>query len=187
MFDIWFPTVVYKFDNLDNKNKNKQISWIDKQTKLTRTYFQQVNTSHLKQEVHKQEEFIDLFKIIKSHLDIFLEKFGYSKEVIKKINVSQSWYNVSHENDYINKHIHPNSIVSGAFYLQSNENDKIFFHSQDDMIMQPDQVNPFSYKHCEYSCNVNRLLLFKSNVPHSTSKQIKGKKIVISFNTTYEI
>ncbi len=187
MFDIWFPTIIYKIDNLDNVDIIKQINWIEEQDQTHRNDLQQVETSHLQLNVHDKKEFINLFKRIKSHIDIYLKALGYSKEQVDKVKISQSWFNVSSQGDYLNKHIHPNSIVSGAYYLKSEPDDKIFFHANDDMIMQPETFNPYSFKHCEYNCNRDRLLLFKSNVPHSTNQKTKGSKIVLSFNTIYEI
>ena len=84
---------------------------------------------------------------------------------------------ISSKTDSLAKHIHPGSIVSGAFYVESSPTDHIYFYRTDDMILPPNNHNKYSTKYVSYPCTPNQLILFKSNLNHSTGAQKEGKKI----------
>ncbi len=183
MIDLWFPSCVYRIDKLDNNNIKNQISVLEKHSEFVRTEFNEVDSSYDIKDVHNNTEFESLFSKINYHIDQFRKELGYTKKII----IHHSWFNVSFNGDYVSQHIHPGSIISGAYYLECNSvNDKIFFHKNNDMTLPPDNLNPLNFKSCEYECTVDRLLLFKSNLPHSTSKQKGKRKIVLSFNTKFD-
>ena len=50
------------------------------------------------------------------------------------------------------------------------------------MTQPPETYNELSYEYCSYHCKEAKLILFKSNLNHSTNKQTGKEKIVISFN-----
>ena len=54
------------------------------------------------------------------------------------------------------------------------------------MILPPSNPNSLSTKYVAYPCLENELLIFKSNLNHSTGAKKDGKKIVISFNIGYK-
>ena len=52
------------------------------------------------------------------------------------------------------------------------------------MTREPEQFNNLSADRVEYKCTENTLLLFKSDLPHSTNLQTGEEKITISFNVS---
>jgi|694.fasta_scaffold37530_8 uncharacterized protein (TIGR02466 family) len=181
--DTWFPKSIYVLENFNTNNiklYEKEIKKLKSNKK--RTDYIQVDSSHHIESLHKQEVFKNLFDDIKKHILIFLKNLGYNNNSLLKMDFNESWYNISKPGDYLIKHIHPNSIISGAYYLKSNKDDFITFFDNDSMILSPNNYNELSYEYCNYECIPGRLLLFKSNLNHSTNKQIGKEKIVISFN-----
>jgi uncharacterized protein (TIGR02466 family) len=181
--DTWFPKSIYvveKFNEKNIKTYEKNIKKLKSNKK--RNNYIQVDSSHQIDSLHDKEIFKDLFKDIKFHVDAYLKKLGYDEKIINNIYFNESWYNISKPGDYLIKHIHPNSIISGAYYLKSNKDDFITFFDNDSMVLGPNNYNELSYEYCSYECTQGKLLLFKSNINHSTNKQIGKEKIVISFN-----
>ena len=64
------------------------------------------------------------------------------------------------------------------------DDDKIYFHNYDEMTREPEHFNNLSTDRVEYKCTENTLLLFKSDLPHSTNLQTGEEKITISFNVS---
>jgi uncharacterized protein (TIGR02466 family) len=181
--DTWFPKSIYVVENFNIDNirlYEKEIKKLKSNKK--RNDYIQVDSSHQIDSLHKKEIFINLFNDIKKHILTFLKNLGYDDSTLLKMDFNESWYNISKPGDYLIKHIHPNSIISGAYYLKSNKNDFITFFDNDNMILSPINYNELSYEYCSYECTPGKLLLFKSNLNHSTNKQIGKEKIVISFN-----
>ena len=54
------------------------------------------------------------------------------------------------------------------------------------MILPPSNPNFLSTKYVTYPCTEDQLLIFKSNLNHSTGVKKEGKKLVISFNIGYK-
>jgi uncharacterized protein (TIGR02466 family) len=181
--DTWFPKSIYVVENFNIDNirlYEKEIKKLKSNKK--RNDYIQVDSSHQIELLHNKEIFINLFNDIKKHILTFLKNLGYDDNILLKMDFNESWYNISKPGDYLIKHIHPNSIISGAYYLKSNKNDSITFFDNDNMILSPINYNELSYEYCSYECTPGKLLLFKSNLNHSTNKQIGKEKIVISFN-----
>jgi len=181
--DTWFPKSIYVVE----KFNVEKIDLYEKQIKKLkinkkRNNYIEVDTSHQVESLHDKEIFKELFEDIKIHVDVYLKNLGYNESIIKQTNFIESWYNISKPGDYLIKHIHPNSIISGAYYLKSNKDDFITFFNSDDMTLQPTNYNSLSYEYCNYECTAGKLLLFKSNLNHSTNRQKGKEKIVISFN-----
>jgi hypothetical protein len=102
-------------------------------------------------------ELIGLKKIIQKHID------DYSSRPLKIIN---SWFNISNSGNELKPHNHPQSIVSGAFYLSGKV----------PLIFPDRQVEPYP----------GLLVIFSSDLVHYTESE-KHQRVVISFNTDYEL
>ena len=182
-----FPIPIYKvFLDLDKKDIKKRIAKINQEHNLNRNEILNVDTSHNVYDLTNDNFFKPLLNTFLDHSKLFLEHLGYDKNFLDRCFLESSWFNISYKNDSLAKHIHPGSIVSGAFYIESNIGDNIYFHRQDDMILPPSNPNSLSTKHVAYPCLENELLIFKSNLNHSTGAKKDGKKIVISFNIGYK-
>lgn len=105
-------------------------------------------------------ELIGLKKIIQKHLK------EYHPKPLKIIN---SWFNTMNVGDELKIHKHEESVVSGAFYVRIGENSV-------PLIFSTEQVKPKN----------GLLVLFPSEMDHYTEPE-KEKRIVISFNTDYEL
>ena len=180
--DKWFPKSIYHVDNMHTNELSKYIREIKKIKNTKRTLLIDVDSSHHLEEVHSKKCFEELFKDILNHCKNYAMHLGYSKEHCDKLRIVNSWFNVSNKGDSLLKHIHPISLFSGVFYLKSNNDDFITFYKEDDMSQPPENYNELSYEYCSYHCKEAKLILFKSNLNHSTNKQIGKEKIVISFN-----
>ena len=102
-------------------------------------------------------ELLGLKKIIQKHID------DYSSRPLKIIN---SWFNISNSGNELKPHNHPQSIVSGAFYLSGKV----------PLIFPNEKVEPYS----------GLLVIFLSDLVHYTEPE-KEQRVVISFNTDYEL
>lgn len=180
--DKWFPKSIYSVNNLHKEYLSSYIKEVKKIKNTKKTFYIDVNSSHLLEEIHNKNTFKNLFKDILEHCKNYAGHLGYSKESCDKLCIINSWFNISSKGDSLLKHIHPASLFSGAFYLKSNKDDYINFFKEDDMTIPPENYNELSYEYCSYECTAGRLLLFKSNLNHSTNKQNGKEKIVVSFN-----
>jgi len=184
----WFPKSVYikkefksvdECTDLDTAIKNLNL-------KLRRDYFQ-VDTSHDIDRLHNHNRFKTLFDDIMIHCKAYLNEYGYNENFLEQLEFGDTWFNISKPGDFLYKHIHPNSLISGAFYVKTNPEDKIMFHKEDDMTTPPTEQTELSIGNYEYPCETGSLMIFKSNLNHSTNIQIGEEKIVISFNCFLKI
>jgi uncharacterized protein (TIGR02466 family) len=183
--ETWFPTSVYVYENLLSldylEDLYKQIIHLSKIYKLKRTTDLEVDSIHTIKNLTENSNFDLLKDYLTEHSKIYAFELGYSKDICDKLFVEQIWFNISKKEDFLMKHIHPGSILSGAFYIKSNKEDRIRFYAEKSSILKPTDFNNLSYEYCDYKCDVNSLLLFKSDLYHSTNKA-NGEKVVISFN-----
>jgi uncharacterized protein (TIGR02466 family) len=179
--DLWFPEPIYVVESLGNKNIEQHKIVLNKHKKFFRNEFKDVDSTHKINNLHDDDNFKHLFYLIYEHLDKFRIKLGYESPL--KINMS--WFNVSFKGDFLSQHIHNGSVLSGAYYLESGNDDKIYFHKTLPTHVEPQKYNVLNFEYCSYKCKVDSLLLFKSNLPHSTPRQLSNKKIVLSFNAGF--
>jgi len=99
--------------------------------------------------------------IIKQYIRLFCVKYEIAP--LKFIN---SWYNITDAGNELKPHNHPQSIVSGAFYLSGKV----------PLIFPDEKVEPYS----------GLLVIFSSDLVHYTEPE-KEQRVVISFNTDYEL
>lgn len=181
--ETWFPKSIYILPELKKEKLKIYEDYLKNlNIKTKRTDIFEVESSHDILNLHKSEIFKDLFENIFDNCKIFLKELGYVQKIIDNLKIENSWYNISYEGDYLQKHIHPNSLLSGVYYIKSNDDDFITFFDNDDMLTSYPENNYLNFKSCKYKCAPGNLLLFKSNLNHSTNKQKGKEKIVISFN-----
>jgi uncharacterized protein (TIGR02466 family) len=176
-----FPKPVYQVDNLlEDKLTYYETVMKNNSINLNRNDYHYVDSSYQIENLHTKKEFVDLFNIIIIHSKEFLTQLGYDN--LENIKVLNSWFNISKQNDYLQKHIHNGSLLSGAFYIKSDVNDVINFYDLIDVTQVPERTNSISYSQYELECRPGRLLLFKSSLEHGTPRQKSKEKIVVSFN-----
>jgi uncharacterized protein (TIGR02466 family) len=142
-----------------------------------------VDSTHTtNQSLHHDPVFEPLVTAIYDHATEYLKELGYF-QVLEFIKIDAMWTNISVAGDFLYPHVHGNSIISGAFYIKTNYDSKIkFFNDIADMMPHPIIPNDLSATQYDFECIPGRMILFKSNLMHSTPKQTGGEKIVISFN-----
>ena len=73
------------------------------------------------------KEFADLKKFIKRQLDLYVH--GVLKITsAHNFYITQSWLNLTYQNQCHHRHNHSNSIISGVFYISTVKNDRIFVY-----------------------------------------------------------
>jgi uncharacterized protein (TIGR02466 family) len=182
----WFPKSIYVasnvlLDKLDSYEITIKQIIADKGTDANGML--SVKSTHkIDDQLHTREEFVDLVNYITVSARHFLVELGYTNILID-VKIANMWANISHENDFIFPHVHANSLLSGAFYIKKYPDSKIsFFNDIESIFPEPNIHNELNYPFCEYDCDPGRLMIWKSNFLHGTSRQTSGEKIVISFN-----
>jgi len=183
----WFPKSIYLVDGLliDQLPKfETRIKDIVNSSSTRRNGMLNVDSTHKVQEsLHTDIIFKDLVTELYNNTSLFLTELGYNQEFISNLKIGNMWANISREGDFLFPHVHPSSIVSGAFYIKKSTNSRIkFFDNLSNMFPRPQNSNLLNYDHCEYDCDPGRLIMFRSDLLHSTDKQQSGEKIVVSFN-----
>jgi uncharacterized protein (TIGR02466 family) len=118
----------------------------------------------------------------------YMSAYGYSHERIPQAYIQTMWFNISNKGDFLFPHIHPGSFISGAYYIKTSQENNILFHDENKNIYEdPEKINEFNTTINSVPCIPGRLLLFSSDLQHSTLMQInEGEKIVVSFNIILE-
>jgi uncharacterized protein (TIGR02466 family) len=180
-----FPVTVYK--TRINPNFNK------KQNLIINNYLKKLK----KNEGNKLS--IDSYVLENKYLKNFKNQLlffvkDYIFNVMKyqstiKPYVTQSWFNITNNNEYHHKHSHPNSFISGVFYLNADFNyDKIHTykpltktHSLDPTLQE---INYYNSSEWIFSVGTYDLILFPSYLEHRVDfKQGDNTRISLAFNT----
>jgi uncharacterized protein (TIGR02466 family) len=184
--NTWFPISIYKADNLlldKLPSYEKRIKEIITNTKISRTDMLNVDSTWGNTDISNDKSFDSLKQAICNGVLGYAEALGYDKKFLDSLVVDQIWANISKEGDYLYPHVHGQNVFSGAFYVKSYEGSKIRFHKDlADVQPIPKNGNMLNYMSCDYDCLPGRLLIFRSNLLHSTLKQTHGEKIAVSFN-----
>jgi uncharacterized protein (TIGR02466 family) len=116
----------------------------------------------------------------------------YIKEVIKiqevEVYITQSWVNITTENQSHHRHQHPNSFLSGVFYVEVDSTvDQIVFERDKNAFSLMTKVTEFNlFNSDSWAIGVKNgdLMLFSSDLAHLVpTKKESNKRISISFNT----
>ena len=179
----WFPKSIYHKKIFENKLIQIESHLKSFKYEKHKTFEFEVESSYTTNQnpLFKEKKLKNLFKEILESAKEYCIELGYSQAFCNKLKIESSWFNISRSGDYLQRHIHPNSFLSGAFYVKCDDKDFIRFYDED-MLVAPNNVNELSFTNTSYLCEPGTLLIFKSNLPHSTNKQISQEKIVISFN-----
>jgi uncharacterized protein (TIGR02466 family) len=146
----------------------------------------EVDSSFTIGSLHQRSEFLNLTSVIMNHCATYAQQLGYSKRQTTQLKMQNMWFNRSDQNDFLFPHSHNGSAFSGAFYLKTASKNQIQFHNYNNTAMIPDCLNDYSFTMFSLDCVPNQLLIFPSDLIHSTPKQItKGQKLVISFNILF--
>lgn len=109
-------------------------------------------------------ELQSLYLILQKYVKLYSQKYQISK--LRFIN---SWFNITYPGNELKIHNHGKIGLSGAFYVSVNKNSV-------PLIFTDVKIHPYP----------GLLLIFPSFLDHYTEKE-REKRIVISFNTDYEL
>ena len=193
--DLLFPLPIMIFDDLVldaelEKMKTWLIGHFEKHNSTRAQTFSPlatVNSSH-KWDPRLQDN-PELKPLVDKFLEaskLMLNEMGYV-ECAEHAIIKDMWAYIGDEGDYVQPHIHQNSIISGAYYLQVPDNCYLLFKDYTNMFKMPDRWNTINRIQEMYPLKDNRLLMFRSDAAHGTGKIPPGKqKITIAFNITFE-
>lgn len=104
--------------------------------------------------------------------DYFLKVYDPINPNDVKLKITQSWLNFTSNGKYHEKHKHYNSFMSGIIYINAyKDKDSIIFSKADTEFnwqIQCKESNPYNASHFHYSVNTGDILIFPSNLYHST-------------------
>lgn len=103
--------------------------------------------------------------------------------------VTQSWLNVTTQNQFHHRHYHQNSVVSGVYYIEAEGDDRIMFHRPGVSVLefQPQEWNPYNSQTWWLPVKTGDLLLFPSTLEHSVPNlQTDTRRVSLAFNTWFD-
>ena len=107
--------------------------------------------------------------------------------------IGNSWFNVLKKEGKVFPHQHNGSVISGAFYPLLEENScNLIFHSPLNTFFQSflsmdEKESKITNNLFKVPIKQNFLYLFPSTLMHETEKNKSNKRIVVSFNTKYDL
>lgn len=191
MIDLWFATPVYytyldKFlynnkDYIDFTNKIKEETPEVETNWRCPTYATLYVT-----DLREEELFKPLIQACKDHISLFASELSIVHEGIECID---AWVNVAEHKDFQEAHIHPNSHFSAVYYIKTPANcGRIVFKAPDDMYPVTVHTHTMlSAKTCHYEAEENKLIIFRSNVPHMVEANLSDESrmsIAMNFRLT---
>ena len=119
--------------------------------------------------------------------------FHYTQHPPKEteLYITQSWTNLTRQNDEHMGHSHANSLVSAVYYYQTN-NDKITFYNAlggglVQLLVASEHFNKYNAQSWTVDVKDNDLLIFPSKLSHSVpKKEHTGDRISLAYNTFFK-
>tara|TARA_B110000503_G_C7125408_1_gene404355 strand:+ start:429 stop:1076 length:648 start_codon:yes stop_codon:yes gene_type:complete len=192
--DLLFSKPVMTFDNIISDNELQFVNmWLKEHFRKnnstradTFSPLFTVNSSH-KWDPRLQDN-VELNELCNKFVEaskIMANKLGYI-ETAERLFIKDMWAYIGSPGDFVQTHLHQNSFISGAFYLQVPDNCKLIFKDYNNMFKMPDRWNDINKIQNFYDLIPNRLLLFRSDLPHGTPVIPAGvDKVTISFNIQF--
>lgn len=142
------------------------------------------NTISVDQKILEKKELVNLNIFINEVLNNFIQDLYKPKNNLK-IYITESWLNITKENEQHHYHRHPNSFLSGVFYIKTNPNDSItFFDEYKIFDIESLEYNDFTMSSLNFNVQDNQLILFPSSITHCVKvNNFKDLRISIAFNT----
>ena len=182
-----FPTPVFVHDDITTTEKQRDFVYAQK------WYRPPADNGWLTQNLYLLDK--PVMKTLKDKimdcLDLFVHKeLGLPDDMF--FRMTNSWAVKHHEGDWGQSHIHTNSVFSGVYYMDTNPNTgNISFHRDVSNHVLPMTARPGRYtERNEFNTDehrvdseVNRLVLFPSNLYHSVGKNLsEWDRYSIAFN-----
>jgi len=187
---FWFPTAIYRVDNIFDQDQNKKWSQLILDTSqniqsggkfwLGNT-FTSLNGSY---DLKNDKEFESLITTVLNHVQIFAETFESYEDYI----CDAAWFNINYANTFQEFHLHENSIFSAVYWVNVPDNSG-HLRFQDprppDMLTVKNgkKTSPLTFDQIIATPKTGSLVIFRSNLRHCVTvcKNV-DPRISIAFN-----
>ena len=177
-----FPEPVY-FSKLERSLTKKELRTVDEYKKKIR-----INVGNYQ----TKDKYVLEHKILKSlKKDMTKMVIDYFDKIVCTSNsitpyITQSWFNYTESNQFLQRHAHQNSFISGVYYVAADkEVDKIeFFKAGYDTIMlEYEKYNLFNSTSWNIPIETGNVILFPSHLVHGVdNKKGPNLRISLAFN-----
>jgi uncharacterized protein (TIGR02466 family) len=117
--------------------------------------------------------------------------YTHHPEHPESLYITQSWANLTKQNDSHGTHSHANSIISAVYYVKACDDDLIVVYHPSkghfsQILVHTDTYDKYNALSWRIPVKENDLILFKSTLHHSVPmKEHAGDRISLAFNTFY--
>lgn len=176
-----FPTTILR-TSLGRSITNEEIKTVEN----LKFKFTASNLTTESSNILQLPELKSLRTFFETALDVYVREIMNTSQL--EVYITQSWANITTENQNHHKHAHPNSFLSGVFYLSVNPTiDTIIFNRKDSAFLfefEPVSYNIFNSNSWTMGVKNGDLLIFPSNLEHSVPRKYdSNKRISVAFNT----
>lgn len=186
IIDLFFPKSALVADGVSLDQIPQYLDRIDQLDSLHGTIRDEllnIDSSHgTKSDLHTDPVFAMLVESINHLAGVYLAEYGYDSAFINRVKLCNMWFNKSKPGDTVEAHQHQSCFLSGVFYLITPQGSQLRFHDFTNNYQIPSTITKMSMNYKWYDCVPGRLIMFKSDLPHSTNKQPDGDRTIISFN-----
>ena len=179
--DSLFPTSIGFFKLFPLTEQNKKYFY-EEENNLICNYG---NMRTKNDRILDNEEALDLKNNILECVSIYIN-YIYKNPKNIYLQLTQSWINVTTENQYHHIHNHPNSFISGVYYYDVHDKEQISFtdFSKFNTIeIHPTEWTKENSLTWTYDMSDNDLILFPSSLNHEVPyKKTKFKRKSLAFN-----
>ena len=176
-----FPTVVYK-DKMERDFTDSEIEHTE--NLLTDLRENVLNRSSENSQVLRTPEYAGLKDIVMKAAETYCyEVMRYEREM--KLRITQSWLNLSLENQGHHLHHHPNSFISGILYLKCRKGDSVEFSNTDFKTLEPGISERILLNSDFFPVEVEAkdIVIFPSLTPHRVQcVDVQTPRISLAFN-----
>jgi uncharacterized protein (TIGR02466 family) len=173
-----FPEPIYK------ENHNFKTSILDDIKTI------KFNKNHQNQ-ISENKNILDNYTDLKVSLQKISQNFFneiYKPSKVIELYITQSWLNLTRENQNHHLHSHKNSIISGVYYINANNNlDNIKFLNDRDfrqIYVDSDEFGTFNSQSWSFPVGTGDLVLFPSYLSHQVdNKKGDNLRVSLAFNT----
>jgi uncharacterized protein (TIGR02466 family) len=141
------------------------------------------NTSDGKYEIYSDKKFTRLNEWVTEKINAYCIETGIDNTQLQN---SGSWFNIYRQNDYQEKHVHPNSIISAIYILKAPLNSsKIHFITPLNEMFYVKYKQQHQQLVQKISCESipGTLIVFPSYLPHSVERhESDDLRISLSYN-----
>lgn len=186
--DLLFPQVVYRaklrdYEKFNNEIKQHIDNIVTAVPRGGENWISYVYNTCGTFEVHTDERFKELTKLISKHVSWFARKLSVDNS--DSFSPKQSWLNVYESHEFQEFHYHAGFTFSAVYYVQTTPNTSIIFENPftDMLPLKLNCVSDLNNNLKKYYPTDGDLLIFRSHLKHSVPPHNdEGKRITLALN-----